>query len=430
MLQNLFVVLGTAITTLMTGQLGDIPLAAIGLSNQLYFLLSLAQFGISSGSSIFTAQFWGNRDKENISRVLGVSNILGFLIGGFFALVALFIPRAFLQIFTNDPQVIDLGIDLLRISSLGFLFTPAINIYSFILRSTGDARMPMLVSTSGVLLNSVLGYAFIFGKLGSPAMGAQGAALANSIARIFECFLLIGMVYKLKTPLAVPFKLIFSFDQQFARRILKRVLPVTFNELMWALGISAYSAIYAHISTESIAAISIKDSVDNLAFVPFMGLTHACAILVGNTIGSREEEKSYDYVNQTIRLVLIMAVFLGGLIFAGRSAITSWYNISAQTSLYTNNLLVILGISLWIRALNVVFFIGMMRSGGDTSFAYRMDVGSMWLLGVPLALLAAFVFKMPVHFVYLTIMIEEMVKFIVSVWRYRSRRWIHDLITA
>ncbi len=90
MLQNLFTVLGATITTLMTGQLGDVPLAAIGLANQLFFILSLVQFGISSGAAIFTAQFWGNNDKDGISKVLGVSLLVDLSVSAMFMAIALF----------------------------------------------------------------------------------------------------------------------------------------------------------------------------------------------------------------------------------------------------------------------------------------------------------------------------------------------------
>jgi Na+-driven multidrug efflux pump len=156
MMQSLFVVLGSTITTLMTGQLGDIPLASIGLANQLYFILSLAQFGIGSGCAIFTAQFWGNNDEESISKVLGVSLFLGFIASAIFIVIALVFPRIFLEIFTADEQVITLGIQILSIVGISYLFTPITNTYYIILRSTGNVRLPMVVSTSGFCLTLFL----------------------------------------------------------------------------------------------------------------------------------------------------------------------------------------------------------------------------------------------------------------------------------
>jgi putative MATE family efflux protein len=430
MLQNLFVVLGSIATVLMVGQLGDVPMAAIGLANQLYYILSLVQFGISSGSAIFTAQFWGDQDTDSIQKVLGVSLLLGLAASTVFAVIALLFPTPFLHIFTTDEAVIRMGTVLLRIVGISYFFTPVINSYSFILRSTGNARLPMLVSTSGVLLNILLGYTLVFGKLGFPAMGAQGAAFANLIARVTESILLVWMVYKIKTPLAVHPRHLFSFSPPFTKMILGRVLPVMTNEFLWSLGISAYNAVFARISTESIAAIGIKESVDNLIFVPFLGITHATSVLVGNAIGSGDPKRSQGFIRQSIVIIWVLAILLGAGIGISRHAIASLYQVSAVTQSYAANLLLVLGFFLWVRTCNTLFFLAMMRGGGDTRFAYRMDVGSMWLVGVPAAVLAAFVFKLPVYYVYLAVMSEECLKLGVCIWRYRSRRWIHDLVSV
>lgn len=428
MLQSLFAVLGSTITTLMTGQLGDIPLAAAGLANQMFFILSLVQFGIGSGASIFTAQYWGKNDRESIYKVLGVCLMFGILISLLFMSVALFIPRIFLDIFTSDEEVIDLGIKILRIVGFSYLFTPITNSYYMVLRSTGNVRLPMVVSSSSVILNAILGYALIFGKLGAPALGVMGAAYANLIARVLECALILWMVHYLKTPLAVKPGRMITFDKIFLKKILDRVLPVTLNELLWSVGISAYSAVYAHINTESIAAMNIRSSIEDLMFVPFLGITHACAIMIGNAIGSGNEEKSYNYIRQGVRIIFILGLTLGSLLFFSRDFITSLYNVTDLTAFYTRNLLTVLGAFLWLRTVNTFYFIAMLRSGGDTRFAYFMDVGSMWLVGVPSALLGAFVFKLPVYYVYLLAMIDEGVKFVMSIWRYRSNRWIHNLV--
>lgn len=430
MMQNLFTVLGGTITTLMTGQLGDVPLAAIGLANQLYFILSLAQFGIASGAAIFTAQFWGNNDENGIAKVLGVSLLVDVFVSSIFMAIALAFPGRFLQLFTSDKQVISLGVSVLTIVGFSYFFTPITFTYNAILRSTGNVRLPMLVSFAGILLNILFGYMLIFGKLGMPALGAQGAAYANLIARVTEFIAMVSMTYYLKTPLAVSLRKIFSFNKAFASKILARVLPVTANELMWSLGISAYSAIYAHISTEAIAAINIRASIEDLFFAPFLGITHACAIVVGNAIGSGEQEKSHNYIKQAVRIVLALGTALGIVLILGRGFITSLYNISDLTAFYTRNLLLVLGFFLWLRTVNTLYFVAMLRSGGDTHFAYWVDVGCMWLIGVPAALLTAFVFHLPVYLVYLAIMLDELTKLFLFINRYKNRRWIHNLVES
>lgn len=430
MLQNLFVVLGNSVTTLMTGKLGDAPIAAAGLSSQLFFILSVVQFGVSSGASIFTAQFWGNRDRESVLKALGVSLTLGAGVGALFMVIALFFPYGFINIFTKDPAVIPIAASLLKIVGYSFMFTPVVNTYSFVLRSTGNVRLPLLVSSVGVGLNVLFGYGLIFGKLGLPNMGVTGAATANLIARVTECLVLVWLVYRLKTPLAVPLRQLFSFDRIFLRKVLHRILPVMNNELIWSLGITAYAAIYARLGTEAYAAVAIKDMIENLVFVPFIGITNACAILVGNTIGAGKKEAAQGFVKQSVIISLSLGILIGLLLGLGRRFIISYFNIEDATRGFAENMVLVLAAALWVRGSNIMFFIGMMRSGGDTRFAIRMDASSMWLMGVPLALLAAFVFRLPVYYVYLVVMAEEIFKFFMSIWRYRSRRWIHDLISA
>ncbi len=430
MFQNMFSVLGNSVTTFMTGLLGDLPIAAAGLNSQLYFILMLVQFGVSSGCSLFTAQFWGKKDRESILKTLGVSLILGLGVGIVFMLIALFLPRLFLSIFTQNAEVIAIATGLLRITGFSFLFTPVIFTYAFILRSTDQARLPLTASIVGVTLNILLGYALVFGKFGLPLMGVNGAAVSLLAARVAETLVLVWLVYRKKTPLAAPLKQIFSFDRPFVKRVLNRALPVITNELIWGLGITAYNAIFARLGVESYAAVAIRITVEDIVFVPFTGVTNACAIIVGNAIGSGGKDKAKGYVNQAIRITVMLGFIVGGLLFFSRGLILSYFNITETTRGLAMNILAVLAAVMWLRASNFVLFIGMMRAGGDTRFAWLMDVVALWGVGVPLALLGVFVLHLPVYYVYLLVMTEEALKFGISIWRYRSKRWIHDLVTV
>ena len=430
MFQNLFSVLGNSVTTIMTGLLGDLPIAAAGLNSQLYFILMLVQFGVSSGCSLFTAQFWGKKDRESILKTLGVSLMLGLGVGIIFMLIALFLPRQFLGIFTQNAEVITIATGLLRITGFSFLFTPVIFTYAFILRSTDQARLPLTASIVGVILNILLGYALVFGKFGLPVMGVNGAAVSLLAARVVETLVLVWLVYRKKTPLAAPLKQIFSFDRPFLQRVLNRALPVMTNELIWGLGITTYNVIFARLGVESYAAVAIRVTVEDMVFVPFTGVTNACAIIVGNAIGAGAKEKATGYVRQAFVITIMLGLAVGVLLFVGRGLILSYFNITETTRRLAMAILAVLSAVMWLRASNFVLFIGMMRAGGDTRFAWLMDVVALWGVGVPLALLGVFVLHLPVYYAYLLVMTEEALKFGISIMRYRSKRWIHDLVTV
>jgi Na+-driven multidrug efflux pump len=174
--------------------------------------------------------------------------------------------------------------------------------------------------------------------------------------------------------------------------------------------------------------VAIRITVEDIAFFPFSGLTNACAIIVGNAIGSGHQEKAQGYVRQALTINLVMGLSIGALIFFSRGLILSYFNITETTRRLAMNILVVVAGVMWMRSSNFIFFIGMMRAGGDTRFAWMMDVISLWGIGVPLALTGAFVLRLPVYYVYLLVMVEEALKFVVSIFRYRSKRWIHNLV--
>jgi putative MATE family efflux protein len=411
----------------MIGQLGEAAIAAVGLCNQIFFLLNLLLFGINSGAAIFTAQLWGKGDVHSIRKVLGLALLLGLMGGLFFSVVAELFPREALSIYSRDPQVISLGSEYLKIFGMSFLFTAITFSYAIVLRSTGDVRTPMLVSMGALSLNTLLSYGLIFGNFGLPNLGVRGAAISITIARMIECIALVFLVYRRKTPAAASLQELLSFTRGFAGRVMRRVLPVALNEVLWSLGITTYNIIYARIGTEAIAAMNIAATIDGMAIVFFIGIGNACAILVGNVIGAGEEEKAYRYALRSLGLGVVGGVFIGLLLILMSGGLLELYKVSPIVIDYTRRVLTIIGLGLWLRVANLIMFVGIFRSGGDTRFAFFLDAGTIWIVGVPLAYLGAFIFQLPVYLVYLMVLTDELTKMVIGLFRLFSKKWIHNL---
>ena len=426
--QNLFTQLMNLVSGVMIGQLGDASVAAQGLAGQINFLLTLLLFGVSTGGAIFMAQFWGSRSIHNIRKVMGVTLTLALTIASLMTLLCLFFPTAILRIYTTDEQVITQGSQYLRLMAPSFLMLAVSYVFSSALRSTGNVKLPMLISTFALALDIVLAYGLIFGRLGLPEVGMLGGALAISIAQTMAVIALLTVVYRRKSPVAATLKEMFAFDHTFLIRVLQRALPVVVNELMWGLGINAYNVIYARISTESIAAYNIMANMDNLAMVFFLGLTDACAIIVGNTIGEGKEELAFRYARRVIRIAIAAAVGISVLILIVGPQILSLYKVSPQVYQYTRNLILVQAAFFWARSANLTTIVGALRSGGDTLFAVLIELLSMWGVGVSLAAVGAFLLHLPVYYVYLLAMTDEVLKFIIVQVRFHSRKWIHNLV--
>ena len=418
------------IDVIMVGQLGESSIAALGLSNQVFFVLILLLFGTTSGMAIFTAQFWGKQEIDPIRKVLGMSIIATSLFALVFTLAATLIPRTVLGFYTNDKEVIEIGAQYLRIVGLSYIPVAIATSYVAVLRSIQLVRMTVIATVSALVFKTVLGYVLIFGYAGFPALGVRGAAIGTASGWTLELILLLVLVYAQKTPLATNITSFFSFPMDFFFRVLKTTMPAMANELFWSMGITTYNAIYAHIGTDSIAAINVNSTMEELGFVVFMGLGNACAVMVGNRIGAGKKEEAYETVRRVIILSVSAAWIVGLLVILLRDTVVGFYELSPSGIVNVRMLMLMMACTLWIRMFNFSTFIGALRAGGDTRFALLMELCSIWLIGVPAAYFAAFVLHLPVYYVYLFVILEEVAKGFVSAWRFRSRKWIHDLVNA
>jgi len=411
----------------LVGQKGETSVAAVGLAGQLAFLLNLVHFGIISGAAMFTAQFWGKKDIPNLRRVLGLCLMLAISASAIFFALSQFFPSQILSIYSKDPEVVALGTNYVRVFSWTFLFFAITFSYALVMRSTGDVRTPTTISVCALLISTFLSYSLIFGKFGFPDMGIQGAAVAAVIARALECITLVSVTYIKKSPVAASLRELTDFDRAFIAKVIKPMLPVILNELFWALGITTYNIIYARMGTSSFAAMNIVSTIEQMAFVLFIGISNATSVLVGNRIGAGKEDEAFIYAGRSLGLGFAGGILVGLVLQLVKAPILSLYNVSPEVIENASRVINIITFFLWVRVSNMTIVIGILRAGGDTRFSLFLDGFIIWIVGVPMAYLGANVFHLPVYFVYLCAMSEEATKWILGVARYRSRKWINNL---
>lgn len=415
------------LSVVMIGQLGETSVAAVGLANQILFLFQLLLFGVGSGSAIFVAQFWGKRDLASIHRVLGISLGMGLIGALVFSFVALVIPEASLSVYTNDAAVIALGSEYLRIAGLGYFAIAISTSYAITMRSTGNVRLPVTVSILALALGAILNFGFIFGEFGLPALGVRGGAIGGTIARFVECAFLVYISYSTHSAANARLHEMFTFDLAFLKHVLKNVVPVTLNEIAWSFGISAYNSVFAHIGTESVAAVSIAGTIEQMAYVPFVGLANSAAVLIGHRIGAEEEHRAFDYARRLMTLVVALGILIGAAIFFSADLVLGLYKIDSHTHLFARNVLWVMAFALSIKVSNMMLIVGILRAGGDTRVSAVIDAGTLWVVGLPAAALGAFFFGLPVYWVYALTILDEVCKVGLASWRVLSKKWIRNL---
>lgn len=429
-LQNLISSSLNMIDIFMITKLGDANIAAVGQANQVFFLFAILLFGISSGTSIFIAQFWGKRDRTNIKRVLGISLFSGAIVSVIFTLASLLIPHIIMKILINDTEVIALGVKYLRIVCISYIFTAITFAFSGACRSVRQANLPLFASVVSILINTFLNYALIFGKFGLPMLGIEGAATATLIARVVECALIVVIIYRgsKENVLRATWRELTDLSKSFVKKFFETTSPVIINEGMWSLGMVMYSIAYSKLGKEATAAVQVSVTIQNIFMVFAFGLAGACATMIGNKIGEGDEEEGIRYAKKFCIIGVILGLTLAAILYFSSPIILKLF--SGDPSLYETSRKILRTLAFFIpfKLFTAVVIVGIFRGGGDTKYSMILEIACVWLVGVPLAFISAMVFKFPVYYVVAFAYSEEIVKSVVSIPRIVSRKWMKNIV--
>ena len=426
-IQNLIASSINMIDTIMIGKIGETEIAAVGIANQYFFLFNLLVIGITSGAGVFISQYWGQKNEEYIQKTLGLSLISSIISSILFTIVALLIPHTIIRLFNKDPYVIGLGVQYLKTICISYIFTAISFAYGVSSRCIEDTIPPMLMSIIALITNATLNYVFIFGHLGFPAMGVKGAAIATLIARIVEALALVFYIYAKKGVLAAGWKQMINIGKDFIQRAAVTIIPVVTNDIFWALAMIIYAIAYGNLGTQAMAAIQITTTVQNVSMVFTFGIAHSAAVMIGNQVGAGNMEEGQIYSKRFLKLSVIVGILTGIILALSTPTILSFFNISEDVYTSALRILYILSATTFLKFTTAVIIVGILRGGGDTGHALKIETLTMWGVGVPLVFLGSFILKLPVEMVVLMVTLEEITKATLSIKRLSSDSWIRQV---
>jgi putative MATE family efflux protein len=427
MFQNFINSAVNMLDTVMIGRLGTTEIAAVGLGNQVFFLYNLALFGLCSGASIFTAQFWGKRDIAGIRQNTGFSLIMAVMGASLFTIAAVFAPDTIIGIYSKDPAVIAVGAEYLRALAPSFIPFGISMIFMHTLRSTEKVRLPMIATFTALSLNAILNYFLIFGIGPFPEMGVRGAAIATVISRMAEMCILLGSSYCMGYAPAGSVRELLAFNTMYVQRFIRIALPVLVNEIIWSSGVSMQSLIFARTHTDAVAAFNIVGTVSQLTWVLFIGLGNGVAVMIGKKIGEGNDPSAREYAARITVFAPLLAVGAGALLLLLSVFLPLVFNVNESVIAQANVMFFLLAALYPFRSFNMAMVVGICRAGGDTIFCMIYDVVFMWAFALPLAALAGFMFHAPVWVLFICVNSEEVLKVILGVWRLRSGKWLRNV---
>ena len=414
------------IDNLMIGRLGTEYLAAVGFAGSVYRILDLMIFGVCSGMGVFIAQYYGKKNFESIRKIFGLMMRCAIVIGLIFAVVAYYNAEGVIRIFSKDLAVIKIGVSYLQIVVFCYLFYAISCGIAYSMRSMGYTKYPMIAASVGVITNTFFNYCLIYGKFGFPKMDEKGAAIATIIARFVEMGVILVIVWFKDCHLKGKLNSYFNISKNMIKEIIRVSTPVMCTESMWILGTIGLSIAYAKLGTDQAACVQIADVVSSISAIIFMGIANSAAIIIGHTIGEGNRDKVVFYSQQVIKSSLIMATICLIIVEVASGGLISLYKLHPDIQEMGIHTVRAYGVLVFFKMMNWSILIGIFRAGGDTKVAFYLDILPLWLYGVPMAFLGAYL-RLPIYYVIFMAEFCEVIKLVLATFRYRSMRWMKDV---
>lgn len=426
-IQNLLSAAVNSADVVMLNYVGQSSISAVSLAANYASVLFMVFYGLGTGATLLSAQYWGKKDLQAIRVVEGIALRFSVLITLVFSGFAAFAPELMMRLFTPDAELIQIGAGYLRVMSVTYLCWSIIEIYLAILRSIGKVTVSMVLNILAFSLNILLNAVFIFGLFGAPKLGATGVAIATAISRIVELLGCIFVSMALSKDLKLNLAYMFIRNKALLKDFIHLSLPALGNDISWSVAFSMYSVILGHLGTDAVAANSLVIVVRNFGTVLCFGTASAGGILLGNVMGEGDMERAKEYASKLMKLTVITGAIGGVLILIATPFVMHFASLSETAMHYLKYMLLINTYYVMGAAVNTTLIAGVFRAGGDTRFGLICDTIDMWCYAVPLGFIAAFVFKLPVLWVYFLLCTDEFVKWPWVIKRYRSGKWLKNI---
>ena len=429
-LQSMLQASFSIVDQIMIGQLGSVSVAGVGLAGKFSSIFSVLVSAIGAVAGIMISQYMGQKNKQEVRRSFYLNLILAMVMAVVFSVLCMAFPGQIMGIYTKYPQTRGAAAAYLRIVAGTFLPIAGATLLSTMFRCMEKAQLPLYASIASAILNTVLNYILIFGKMGFAPMGAEGAAVATLVSQYVNFLAMLVMVLKNNEYLKLAKGGKKEVSKVNWKQYLDMLLPILVCELLWSLGENVYAAIYGHIGTESSAAMTLINPIQGLMIGALCGISQAAGVIIGKRLGKKEYEEAYLEAKKLILYGFVGSVALSVVIVLTSALYVQIYQVEEAVKQLTRQILFAYALVAPFKVLNMIVGGGIIRSGGRTKYVMVIDMIGTWGFGVPLGLISAFVLKLSIPYVYFILSLEECVRFAISMVVLRRKKWMHSLEAA
>lgn len=422
-LQNLLSTTGSMIDTMMISSLGEKFVAAVGLCGQFSFLMFSCYWGFVGGGCLFFSQYWGAKDHKGISKSYGITLTCMMTVALIFAILGICVPELVLKLYTDKQSIQEIGVSYLRIVAWAYPLQVMAVGMSSLLRCTERVRIPLYASIASVATNTFLNWVLIFGNLGFPAFGVEGAAIATIISAIVNVIVIGICAICTKYPYLFRIREFFNWDKEFLFIYIKKCFPIICNELLIGVGNMFINIILGHQIEEAIAAVAVFRTIEGMVIGFFAGFSSASSVLVGKAVGSGETKQAYDRAIRIVYLCQATILIVVILLFVFHSPLLHIMNLNGLSFDIATGTIIIYGIACVLRMGNWTQN-DTYRSAGDATFGTILEIIFMYALVLPSLIITNYVLKSPFLVVFAMCYIDEPIRYILMQHHMYSAKWI------
>ena len=425
-MQNLITFAVGFADNLMIGRLGDNAISGVYVGGQVQTVVQMFIGGVEGAILILAAQYWGKKDTESIRRVVSIGVKLAAAVGFAFSLVTVLFPGFIIGLFTKEAGVIAEGTVYLQIVGFTYLFFSISQVMIASMRSVETAKIGLYISIMALIVNVGLNYVLIFGKLGLPALGVRGAAVATLISRVLEASVSVGYVFIADRKLKLGLKDLLRTDRQLLRDFIKYGLPIIGGQVVWSVNMLANTKIMGVYSAGVMAAVSITGMLHNLIYVWMNGLSSAVGIITGKTVGAGQYEKMKEYARTVQMIFLMVGVLSGGIVFLARDRFVSLYDVTPEALRFSKEFINVISVTIVGTCYQAACLFGLVKSGGDISFVFKNDTIFVFLVVLPSAMICQWL-DAPAWVVFAALKCDQILKCFVAVVKINRFNWMKNL---
>lgn len=424
------------VDNVMVGNLGTNAVTAVSIIGQLFFVFSLAIFGGLSGPGIYAAQYYGQKNIEGFRQTFRIKHwICGFcLVAGLCAFI--FAAEPLIGLYMRgeggevDPvETMRLAKEYLGVMLIGMAPFVITQIYASSLRETGDTFMPMMAGVASVVVDVVFNYLLIFGNFGFPQLGVKGAAIATVIARFVEMTIVLTVAFAKRKKyvfLQGAYKTLLV-PRAVSAKIIKKGLPIFFNEFLWSAGIAAITQTYSTLGLDIVAGLNISNTLCNLLNVVFVAMGNAVGIVIGQMLGASEYEKAQKSSLRLAAFTGVICIALTAILVGVSGVFPNLYNTTDDIKHLGQWFIVITALYFPVQGfLNALYFT--LRSGGKTLITFLFDSVFSWVVTIPLTLLLCSFSGLPVIGIYAIVQAADIIKVIIGFILVKRGLWISNIV--